>query len=303
MRKNTKTGSDVAAGNATSISTNLQIRKYAVNKLRQSYGTTIIHSFYLTATAVSIVFIEYLLYTALGRTGYSNYNPLSLDYYLSAFSHVFFLLVRIAVYSFMLIPQMYRFRRSILENDRERFYSPDTSCPTALYINKHFSRTILPAIKTAWGVAFMRLIVFSPITVSIYGICHFARIGFRGEITMFGLVCFMLAIGFTIVWAGVSIHYAMSLSLVKYISMLNPRANFFDSCDLSVKLMEGKHYRLMSLYVTFLPLILLLPFCYPLIALIPYVVACDMRLAKEIMGDFWQDKLPAMTKRWTRMLH
>jgi hypothetical protein len=272
--------------------TNKELHAKAFSRLRRNADTTVITSFYIFMLPIFVLLVEGLIYVS-ARLLNREYSIVSLDYYQQSPKRLWFLIARLFVYFVLLSPQMYLIRRY--------FISLDSSDLTVQqYISKHMKKILLPGLKCSLKLLGLKLLVLSPIMVGIYGIYYFRQRGSTGDITIFGMLCFMLSIGFTIVWAGVTAHYYLSLSLVKYISELNPRADFFDACDLSIKLMDGKQYRLASFYISlmrFVPLTLLF---YPLLGLVPFFIESKLLLAEDIMGEYWQDKLLAMAKRWEK---
>ena len=120
------------------------------------------------------------------------------------------------------------------------------------------------------------------------------------ELTSLGLFVFMLCIGFTIIWLGLFVKYCASLALAPYIMSLNPRTNVFDACDLSAKLMEGHYGQYFSLMISFVVYIPLLILIYPIFVVYPFWAASYDTMIKDIMGSYWQDKMPSMIRRWQK---
>lgn len=272
--------------------TNKQIKTEALKRIKQNPERMITPTLYAFSTFIFILLTEALIYVS-ARLSDIDYRPADIDYYRGSANGICFLAVRVFFYYILASSNMYFIRRSFI----------GTGDPNRLierYILGHKRRILLPCVKRSVSLVLYKLLVLSPISVGIYGIYYFGRIQNMSEISLFGLMCFMLSVGFTIVWTGVCIHYFMSLSLVKYISELNPRANFFDACDLSVKLMEGQHYRLISFYISMLPVFLTAVAVYPLLLIMPFFMESRMILSQQIMGDYWQDKLSAMARRWEK---
>lgn len=168
------------------------------------------------------------------------------------------------------------------------------------FTRMHWGRLLPPSIKGSVYILLYKLMVASPLAVGIGGILYYRQKGMSEQLSLCDLVLFMLSIGFTIVWAGELVHYYVSLFLVKYIIAINPRANFFDACDLSVKLMDGKHQRYFEHMFGLIPCMLPAVLIYPLFIIYPYMTEANLLFAKEIMGDYWQDKIPTMARRWER---
>lgn len=272
-----------------------EIKRAAAAQLRQNpdgISSAVLNQF---ALITFMLLIEALIYIT-SELSDIDYRPLQLSYYRES-------RVRLLMFGGRMLA--YMFLNSILVYvQRRRFISTgDDGGVVERYIAMHPKRIILPGVKLSIQLFFYKILVLSPISVGIYGVLHFSSKEVVTSIDLFGMVCFMLSIGFSIVWLGVCIHYFMSLSLVPFISQLNPRANFFDACDLSVKLMESKHMRLASFYISWLPMLPLAVLIYPLIVIYPYYSAARVVLARDIMGDYWQDKLPAMARRWQKNLY
>ena len=85
--------------------------------------------------------------------------------------------------------------------------------------------------------------------------------------------------------------------------VLNPRTNIFDACDLSVRLMDGKHVRYITFvasYLKFLPFMLLI---YPFFGVYPYFKVSYSLFMYELLGDKNHDKMPGMIKRWKKYMN
>ena len=273
--------------------TNREIRLDALRKIINSSDIAAISTVYFFSAVSFIFIIEALIINSAKLLGLTGYKPFELDYYKSLSTGLLLMITRAAVYHVMLVAVSYLVRRyyiNVTENANE----------VARYMSRHSRRLFIPSIKCGLKLTLFKLMLSVPLGLGIYGIVHFYHKGMTGSIHMAGLVMFMLCIGFSIVWAGVMLHYFVSLSLFKYIVELNPRVNFFDACDLSVKLMEGRHRRVFFFMVSLVPYALLCVFIYPAAVIFPYFTECRMLLAKDIMGEYWQDKLPAMAKRWEK---
>jgi hypothetical protein len=244
------------------------------------------------AVAVFILLAEALIYVSADIMEI-NYSIFDIGFYRGYPKRIAFLLLRLLVYYLVGSVQMFIVRRTFIDYG-------DSDWIVERYGLAHLNRVFVPAVKCSLKMLCYKILVLSPITVGIYGISYFTSQSNMNELNLFALVCFMLSISFTLVWLGVCVHYFISLSLVKYINVLNPRANFFDACDLSVRLMDGKHFRVVTFYLTFLPVLLLLPLVYPLAVFFPFFMHCKLVIAEKIMGDYWQDKLLAMSRRWQK---
>lgn len=272
---------------------NNQIRRQAVLTLRNNYVEMIVSSFYIFTILLVALLIEWLIFYVMQIFG-NEYQPLNVNFYLKNPNCAILLAVRLLIYYIVLTARLFSVRRNFIDIS-------GGSQTVKRYMTTHFSRVVRPGVMSALKLFAYKLLVLSPVSVGIYGIMYYYRLSGESDISMFGLVCFMLSIGFSIVWTGVCIHYFISLSLVRYITELNPRANFFDACDLSVKLMDGQHYRVVMMYASlFLRGIPCIITIYPMLLFVPYFIECRLILAKDIMGSYWQDKLPAMARRWEK---
>ncbi|MGN0633394.1 MAG: hypothetical protein ACI4JW_05950 [Oscillospiraceae bacterium] len=272
--------------------TNNEIKKRAFALLKENPETLVSISLSMLSVYAIIILIESFIFLSARLLGF-DYHIFSLSYYSGSWIRCGFLALRLIFYYIMIFSQTYSFRRYLICVTEGK--------PSVVnYISGHKRKILLPVIKNMLALAGLKILVISPVSVGIYGIVHYYREGMVGEISLPGLVIFMLSIGFTLVWSGVCAHYFLSLSLVKYICEIDPRANFFDACDLSVKLMDGKHQRVFSLYLSTVPIMLFAALLYPLVVLYPFMLESRLILAKEIMGVYWQDKLPGMAKRWEK---
>ena len=275
--------------------TSKQIKRAAASQLRQNFegiSMAVLNQF---ALITFMLMIEALIYIT-SELSDIDYRPLQISYYRESRVRIFTMCGRMLGYLFLNSVLVYIQRRRFINTGED-------GGVVERYIAMHPKRIMLPGVKLSIQLLFYKILVLSPMLIGIYGVLHFSSKEVVSSISLFGMVCFMLSIGFSIVWLGVCIHYFMSLSLVPFISQLNPRANFFDACDLSVKLMESKHMRLVSFYISWLPWLPLAVLIYPLIFIYPYYSAAQVILAREIMGDYWQDKLPAMARRWQKNLY
>ena len=273
--------------------TNKQIRAKAVEKLNGHWGTAIALTVFKVSFLLAWAVFEALLYFIFDHVEIEyNFYP---NYMFGTHFGRFMTIVRLLVLLFVLNPERYILRRIYVD-----IYSGRNFTETRRYI-QHNSRAVHPRATFSMMLPMaLRMIVLSPIFVSLYGIYYWGFSQKSSSLTTAGLFVFMISIGFTIVWAGVFLHYCISLSMTKYIMLLNPRANIFDACDLSVRIMDGKHTRYIMFLLSFAKFIPLLLMFYPIFMLEPYFKMCWCAFAEEIMGSYWQDKYPAMIHRWNK---
>lgn len=171
---------------------------------------------------------------------------------------------------------------------------------TRQYISAHSFSYYGKALYSSFIHNLIKVFAAVPGFVSAYGVYYWGYVCSFDQLTSAGLFCLMICLGFTVVWIGAAAHYYISLALTPYIMALNPRTNVFDACDLSVKLMDGRHMRyikFMASFIKFTPTILLV---YPFFAIYPYFQVCYTMLMLEFLGDYGQDKMPGMIKRWRK---
>ncbi len=277
--------------------TNKEIRREAAAKIAEGSDISAVATIFMLSAAALVTLTEALIYYTAKVLGDLGYHPFKIDYYHDHGSPavLILILVRLFVYYYLLTAVDYMVLRYFIN------MTQGTQRVTK-FMSRHMRKLFIPSMKCVMKLILFKMMLSVPLGIGIYGIVHFYRRGMTGNISMIGLMMLMLSIGFSLVWLGLLLHYFVSLSLVKYIIELNPRANFFDACDLSVKLMEGRHRRVLSFMLGLLPCFLSCVLIYPAAIVYPYVTECRTLLAMEIMGDHWQDKLPSMAKRWEKQL-
>ena len=277
--------------------TNKQIRHNAFQNIEGFSDTAAESTVCFFTTVVFITLIELGIVVFARMAGYHDYMPFSVNFYKAHRLALTLAVMRLAVYGLLLSTLSYFVCRNFMS-----FTFLDKNVRTNKFLYGHIRRLIIPCLRNSVSLFFLKVLTASPAAVSGYLMVKTYRTGVREELAMWELFCFMLATGFTIVWISVTIHYHMSLCLVPYISRLNPRASFFAACDLSVKLMEGRHMRVFSFMLSIVPALLSGVLFYPLLIVYPFVTECRILLAREIMGAYWQDKIPAMVRRWEKQL-
>lgn len=208
---------------------------------------------------------------------------------------LFFWLIKSFVELAFLIPQFAVVRRNFIDIARG-----GNIIDTRSYITAHSLSYYRMAYKSSLIQFFIKLTALVPGIVSIYGVYYWSYECRIDDLTSGGLFCLMLCVGFTVIWTGVTAHYYISLCLTPYIMALNPRTNIFDACDLSVRLMEGKHYRYIKFLAGFIKFIPALFLVYPVFAVYPYFKVCYTLLMDEFLGEYNHDKMPGMIKRWRK---
>ena len=173
---------------------------------------------------------------------------------------------------------------------------------TRQYISAHSVKYYSRAFYCSFIQLFIKLTALTPGVLFAYGIYHYAREITLNELTSRGLFALTAFLSLTAAWAFLAVHYFISLAITPYIMSLNPRANIFDACDLSVRLMYGNHERYLGFifhFAKFLPAMLLV---YPFFAIYPYFKVSYSLFMHELLGEHNHDKMPGMIKRWKKYL-
>lgn len=270
-----------------------ELRISANKSMLKRWDNVFVLSLFETALIFAFAACDILVYTLC--------DHFRIEYYIrpsklfSSPMSIFMVIMRVSLVIFALMPEIFLIRRQYID-----ILAGRDSFETRRYI-MYNTRNIHPRATVSGFVPVMLRFFFAlPLAVGVYGIYYFGYRQLSASLSTGTLFMFMLSLGFTAVWLGAFFHYSISLSLVKYIMALNPRANVFDACDLSVRLMEGNHIRYIRTVLSFVPYLPLLVLVYPIFLFVPFYRLTMMSLAREIMGDYWQDKLPAMIKRWNK---
>lgn len=272
---------------------NKEIKSTALKRLKGNWGNSIALTVLSTVFICFMISCEILVYILSKE--FSTKNFYSFDFLFKTTAGRISILIRLFFIFIFLMPELYICRRLYIEVSSGRGL-----VSTRQYLQHNFFKIIPRAIYTAVITTMLKLFVAAPIAIGMYEIYYWGWVCKIEELTSIGLFCFMLSVGFTFVWIGVFLHYCISLSLTRYIMTLNPRANIFDACDLSVKLMEGKHLRYMKFLFSFLKYLPTFILIYPVFVIMPYYRFSYIVFVEDIMGDFWQDKFPAMIQRWEK---
>lgn len=277
--------------------TNKELRRAAFHKIEECSDGAAISTLYFFTSVILIFLAEQGLNIVFKMAGYKDYSIFSKEFY---HAHTFawvLLWVRVALYGLLFSTLLYLICRNFIS-----FTYSDKEDHTRRFLSGHIRRLIFPCVRNNINLFFIKLLTISPALVSAYFMVDIYRTGVNGDLAMWRLFCFMLATGFTLIWSALAVHYHMSLCLVPYIIELNPRASFFAVCDLSVKLMDGNHVRMFSFMISLIPSLLSGLLIYPMLIIYPYITECKLLFAHEIMGDYWQDKIPAMARRWEKQM-
>ncbi|MBQ8119760.1 MAG: hypothetical protein IJ172_03160 [Ruminococcus sp.] len=270
-----------------------QIKVKARNSLNDQMGDALTITMHAVTNVCMIALLEFSLYLILARFGLGYYyDPRNI--FKIPWVAVMWGIQAVVIISFL------TYQRTVLRRMFVDITVGKDYILTRQYIFAHTNEFIKISLRSSLVMNFLKLVMFSPIVLSGYLIYMWGQRNRTDELTSLGLFVFMLCIGFTIIWTGIFIKYCASLALAPYIMSLNPRTNVFDACDLSAKLMDGhygQYFSLLLSFVVYLPLMVLI---YPIFVLYPFWAASYDTLIKDIMGDYWQDKMPAMIRRWQK---
>lgn len=270
-----------------------QIKIKARSALNDKMGDALTITMHAVTNICMIALLEFSLYLILARFGLGYYYDLR-NIVKIPWVAVMWGIQALVIISFLTYQRMIT-RRLFVDISVGKDY-----IPTRQYIFAHTNEFIRISLRSSLIMNFLKAVMFSPIVLSVYLIYMWGQRNRTDELTSLGLFVFMLCIGFTIIWTGIFIKYCASLALAPYIMSLNPRTNVFDACDLSAKLMDGHYGQYLSVllsFVVYLPLMILI---YPIFVIYPFLETSYSTMVKDIMGDYWQDKVPAMIRRWQK---
>ncbi len=269
------------------------MKETAISRLKGNWGNSLTLTVLLIAYVGIFILAEILIWVLTKH--YNIEYSYSFDYMFGSRLGRLITIAKSVVFFFVLMPEIYFVRRLYIDvSYGESFVT------SRQYIMRNFKKIYSRGVVTSFVLAMLKFFAFVPLALGAYEVYYWGWVCKLDELTSWGLFAFMLSVGFTLVWIGVFIHYCISLSLTKYIMALNPRANIFDACDLSVRLMDGKHVQYIAFifsFVKFLPLII---FIYPIVFIVPYFQMSYIVFVENIMGNYWQDKFPAMIQGWRK---
>lgn len=251
---------------------------------------------FAAAVVCAYFFVEMLVYLTAKKAG-SSYS-FSFDAMINTGLGRLMTAVRAAFFFMLFLPMIFIIRRCYADISQGCDLAP-----TKRYIRANLGRLYPRALATSCTLFMLKFFMAVPIGLGAYQIYYWGWVCKLDTLTSAGLFCFMLSLGFTVVWIGVFMHYCISLSLANYIMILNPRANVFDACDLSQKLMDGRHTDYMSFWLSFAKYLPVMIFIYSIFGIVPYFRTAHIVFAENVMGRYWQDKFPAMIRRWEKHAH
>lgn len=276
--------------------TDTEIRKTAMSRLANNSGECVSLMVFQFSVIALIVLSETMLYLSLQNVGYDWLY--SLDALMSGKGSTWlFWISKTAVEYSLATPCFSLVRRLYVD-----VAVGSDMIETRQYINAHSIKFYSRAFRASLVQFFIKLTAVFPGLLSAYGVYHFAMQITLHELTSRALFALSACLSITAVWLYLTVHYLISLAMTPYIMSLNPRSNVFDACDLSVRLMDGKHTRYLIFllhFAKFLPSMLLV---YPFFAIYPYFKVSYSLFMYELMGDKNHDKMPGMIKRWKKYL-
>lgn len=210
---------------------------------------------------------------------------------------------RMIVYGVMLfaaimiiyVPALYMLRRYYIGI----IYGREMST-TRQYFGAYIRQTKKVAVSCASVRLMLKFFTLVPAMLSSYIVYRCAFVSRLENLNTAILIVFMLSLGFTLVWIGFWIKYCISLCLAPYIMTLSPKMDPFDACDLSCRLMDGKHTVYISFWFYNLRYILPCALVFPAFICVPRVQISYTVFVRELLGMYWQDKYPLMIERWKR---
>lgn len=275
--------------------TNKEIRRAAGRRMMLSGGSCISLDVFWFSVMAFIMLCEittYIIFQNTDTTWIYEPGQIFRDKYVTLYW-----CIKSSLEMLLLTPIVFLQRRMFIDVVRE-----NSIADTRAYINNHALSYYSRAVYSELVYIIIRVFAAVPGLISVYGIYHWLQIIKVGELNSVGLSALMGCVGFTGVWVFLTAHYYISLALTPYIMALNPRTNVFDACDLSVKLMEGKHLRYIKFMGFFILLLPTLVMVYPIFLLYPFFKLSYTMLMDELLGEYSQDKMPGMIRRWRKHL-
>ncbi|MBR1862794.1 MAG: hypothetical protein IJ806_01730 [Ruminococcus sp.] len=270
-----------------------QIRNTAWRRMALSGGSCVSVMVFLFSIFAFLVLCEGTMYLVLRDNGYKEFYDIEAVF--SSGGIMAFWVFKTLLEFAMLAPVLGLVRRLFIDLARG-----NSTQDTRQYIAAHAFRYYMKAMYSSLIHNAVKLFAAVPGILAAYGIYHFSYVLRVGELTSRGLFALTVCVSIVGAWVGLLAHYYISLALTPFIMALNPRTNVFDACDLSVKLMDGNHGRYLRFlfhFVRYLPLLLLV---YPFFLIYPYFTVSYTLLIDEILGDYRQDKMPGMVRRWRK---
>ncbi|MBQ8965083.1 MAG: hypothetical protein IJ063_00720 [Ruminococcus sp.] len=275
---------------------NKEIRQTAMRRLARNSGDCVSMMIFMFSVIALITLCESTLFLSLRSVGY-NWLYSAKELAGGRISTWLFWISKTMVEFSMAAPCFGLVRRLFLD-----VAMGGSLVETRQYINAHSVKYYSTTFVSELVQMVIKLTVLTPGLLTCYGIHHWAREITLNELTSGALFALTACLSMTAVWGFLVGRFYISMAMTPYIMALNPRSNVFDACDLSVKLMEGKHGRYISFmlhFAMFLPAMLLI---YPFFVVYPYFKVSYSLFMYEMLGDKNHDKMPGMIKRWKKYL-
>ena len=273
--------------------TDRQISKKAYEYYKYAWGQGIALHFYMMFI-IALILSSQRVFVLLYKYNTPPFNIIN-TYVPHSTRMLAFAALGIVSVMMIYIPSMYMLRRYYIG-----MISGSKLSTSRQYFGANLTSTNKISIICAIVMGFLKLCTLVPAIISSYIVYRCAFVSRLENLNTFILIIFMLALGFTLVWAGFWIKYCISLCLTRYIVTLSPKMNIFDACDLSCRLMDSKHTRYIFFWIYNLRFLVLCLLVFPMSVVIPYVKISYTLFVKELMGSYWQDKYPLMIERWKR---
>lgn len=276
--------------------TDAEIRRTAAHRLARNSGDCVSLMVFQFSLVALMMLCEYIMYLSLQSVG--DDQLYSIKALLSGRGATWVFWISKTLIEFSTASPCFSLVRRLYVNVAIGSEMGDTR----RYISAHSVKYYSSAFYASFVQVFIKLTAIVPGMLFAYGSYYYAREITLNELTSQALFALTAFLSLTAVWIILSVRYFISLAMTPYIVSLNPRANIFDACDMSVKLMDGNHGRYIGFilhFLKFLPAVLLV---YPFFVIYPYFKVSYSLFMYELMGENRSDKMPGMIKRWKKYL-
>ena len=275
--------------------TNDEIKREAKRILSKNSGNCASLMIFMFAVIAFILMCEITTYLVLKTIGWQ--WIFDITQFFANKTVMWYWIIKVIILSLLLMPEFFIIRRMFIDT-----IDGDSYINTRQFISAHSFKYYTNALYKSFIYYLIKFFTAVPGFICVYGVYYWGWVCKLDTLTSAGLFAFMMCLGCAVIWIGFYFHYCISISLTPYILSLNPRTNVFDACDLSVKLMDGQHYRYISFLMSFAKFLPALLLVYPFFVIYPYFKTSYIVFIQDIMGDYWQDKMPAIIKRWRKYL-
>lgn len=277
--------------------TDTEIKQSAAKRFAKNSGDCVALMIYQYSVITFVLLSEYAAYTAFKNVGYDWFYNIKEIVRGNGMTWTFWI-CKTVIEMTLIAPCNNLVRRLFLDIAMDRDITESRR-----YITAHSVKYFSKACYSAFIQWFIKITALVPGLIAICGINYWAHEITLKEVTSGALFCLTACLSTTAAWTFLTVKYYISLSMTPYIMALNPRTNIFDACDLSVRLMDGKHVRYISFlagYLKFLPFMVLI---YPFFGVYPYFKVSYSLFMYELLGDKNHDKIPGMIKRWKKYMN